>query len=185
MRKLIAAINLTLDGIIDHTAVSPDEKLHQHYADLLRHADIILYGRITYELMKYWKQFIDTPSGEKNMDDFAEAIDKIPKIVFSHTLTSPDWQTAGLADEPLETTVKSLKQQSGGSILVGSRSIIIQLMKLDLIDEYQFCVHPVIAGSGQSFFDDFKERKAFSLLKTEVFDSGAVIFYYARANDLN
>jgi len=86
MRKVIAAINMTLDGFCDHTAISPDEEIHQHYADLLDSADVILYGRITYQLMQFWQPLITNPSGEKSMDDFALAIDKIPKIVFSHTL---------------------------------------------------------------------------------------------------
>src|SRR5438045_3151746 len=69
MRKLIAAINMTLDGFCDHTAIIPDEEIHQHYADLLDYADVILYGRITYQLMQYWQTLIKNPSGEKSMDD--------------------------------------------------------------------------------------------------------------------
>jgi dihydrofolate reductase len=86
MRKLIAAINMTLDGFCDHTVIIPDEEIHQHYADLLGNADGVLYGRITYQLMQFWQNLIKNPSGEKSMDDFAMAIDRVPKIVFSHTL---------------------------------------------------------------------------------------------------
>ena len=136
MRKVVAAINMTLDGIYDHTAVIPDEEIHQHYTDLLNKGDAILYGRITYELMEYWRTLSENPSGEKAMDDFAMAIDKISKIVFSHTLKKVDWQSARLAQQNLEKEVLELKQQSGKNIFVGSRSLIIQLMKLNLIDEY-------------------------------------------------
>ncbi len=152
MRKLIAAINMTLDGFCDHTAGLPDEEIHQHYTELLRNADAILYGRVTYQLMGYWQTLIKNPSGEKSMDDFAMAIDKIPKIVFSHTLKDVVWDSARLSDQPIEEEVLELKQQSGKDILVGSRGLIIQLMKLNLIDEYQLCVHPVVAVCGLHFF---------------------------------
>ena len=86
MRKIIAAINMTLDGFCDHTVLLPDEEIHRHYTELLSDADAILYGRITYQLMQYWQALVKNPSGEKSMDDFAIAMDKIPKIVFSQTL---------------------------------------------------------------------------------------------------
>lgn len=76
MRKLIAGINMTLDGFCDHTVIIPDEEIHQHYAELLDNAGVVLYGRITYQLMQYWQTLLINPSGEKSMDDFAVAIDK-------------------------------------------------------------------------------------------------------------
>ena len=152
MRKLVAAINMTIDGFCDHTAGIPDEEIHQHYADLLRNADAVLYGRITYQLMQYWQDLLKNPSGEKEMDDFAAAIDKVPKIVFSNTLKSTGWDSARQASRPLEEEALALKQQSGKDILVGSRSLIIQLMNLNLIDEFQLCIHPVVAGSGLPLF---------------------------------
>ena len=108
MRRLIAAINMTLDGFCDHTVIIPDEEIHQHYADLLDNADAVLHGRITYQLMQYWQTLIKNPSGEKAMDDFAKAIDKIPKIVFSHTLKSTEWDSAKLANQPVEEEVLEL-----------------------------------------------------------------------------
>jgi dihydrofolate reductase len=178
MRKIIAAINMTLDGVFDHTAGIPDEEIHQHYTELLKEGDAILYGRITYQLMQYWQTLIKNPSGEKSMDDFAMAIDKIPKIVFSHTLKNTDWDSAKLSNQTIEEEVLELKQQSGGAILVGSRSLIIQLMKLNLIDEYQFCVYPVIAGTGLPLFENMNERTILKLIKTKTFSGGAVILYY-------
>lgn len=82
MRKLIAAINMTIDGFCDHTSGIPDEEIHQHYADLLRSADVALYGRITYQLMEFWRTVLENPTGDKAMDDFAVAIDNTRKIVF-------------------------------------------------------------------------------------------------------
>jgi dihydrofolate reductase len=178
MRKVIAAINMTIDGVCDHTAGLPDEEIHQHYTDLLDSADIILYGRITYQLMQYWQTLIKNPSGEKTADDFAVAIDKIQKIVFSHKLKNTDWDSAKLVTEPVEELVSALKQQSGKDILVGSRSLITQLMKLDLIDEFQLCVYPVIAGKGLLLFELVNDRTIFKLTKTKTFISGAVTLYY-------
>ena len=159
MRKIIAAINMTLDGFCDHTAGLPDEEIHQHYTELLGQADFILYGRTTYQLMEFWRTLLENPSDEKSMNDFAIAIHKIQKIVFSHTLKDVEWVSARLSDQAIKEEVLELKQSppaSGGSgpkdILVGSRSLIIQLMKLNLIDEYQLCVHPVVAGGGLPLF---------------------------------
>ncbi len=182
MRKIVAAINMTLDGFCDHTAIIPDDEIHQHYTDLLSSGDAVLYGRITYQLMQFWQTLIKNPSGEKSMDDFAMAIDKIPKIVFSHTLKNTEWDSAKLADRPIEEEVLRLKQQSGKDILVGSRSLIIQLLKLNLIDEYQFCVHPVVAGSGLPLFENINDRTVFKLMKTKTFRGGAVTLYYEPAN---
>src|SRR6188472_2554076 len=102
MRKLIAAINMTLDGFCDHTAGIPDDEIHQHYTDLISSADTILYGRITYQLMEYWRTVLENPTGDKAMDDFAVAIDSIPKIVFSRTLKNVEWKSAKLATQSPE-----------------------------------------------------------------------------------
>jgi dihydrofolate reductase len=178
MRKVIAAINMTIDGVFDHTAGLPSEEIHQHYTDLLDSADIILYGRTTYQLMQYWQTLINNPSGVKTADDFAIAIDKIQKIVFSHKLTNTDWESASVATKPIEELVRELKQQSGKDILVGSRSLITQLLKLNLIDEYQLCVYPVVAGNGLQLFEHVNDRTIFKLTKTKIFTNGAIALYY-------
>ena len=183
MRKIIAAINMTLDGIFDHTAGIPDAEIHQHYTELMDQGDAILYGRTTYQLMEYWRQFLENPSEEKSMNDFAIAIDKIPKIVFSHTLTTVDWKSATIANRDLEETVLALRQQPGKAIFVGSRSLIIQLMKLNLIDELQLCIYPVVAGHGLSLFENLNDRTIFKLLKTKTFSGGSIILYYEPRNE--
>ena len=178
MRKTIAAINMTLDGFCDHTAIIPDDEIHQHYADLLSNADTILYGRITFQLMEYWQTVVKNPTGNKSIDEFAVIMDRIPKIVFSHTLKKVEWESAKLANQAIDEEVLELKQQSGKVILVGSRSLILNLMKLNLIDEYQFCVHPVIAGNGLPLFENINDRTILKLIKTKTFSSGAVTLYY-------
>ena len=183
MRKIIAAINMTLDGFCDHTAIPADDELHQHYADLLSNADTVLYGRVTYQLMEFWRTLAENPSGEKSMDDFAIVMDNTPKIVFSHTLKNVDWKSAKLANRDLEEEVLELKQQSGKDIFVGSRSLIVQLMKLNLIDEFQLCIHPVVAGNGLPLFENINDRTIFKLVKTKTFNGGAVILYYEPRNE--
>lgn len=181
MRKLIAAINMTLDGFCDHTAIIPDDELHQHYTDLLNSADTILYGRITYQLMEYWRPMVSNPTGNKSEDEFAVAMDKIQKIVFSNTLENVEWKSARLANRKLEEEVRELKQlPANGSkdILVGSPSLIVSLTDLHLIDEYQLCIHPVLATHGLPLFKDLNSRSILKLLNTKIFGSGAIILYY-------
>jgi dihydrofolate reductase len=178
MRKLIAAINMTLDGFCDHTAVTPDEQIHDHYADLLSNAGIILYGRITFQLMEYWRTVVENPTGNEAIDQFAVVMDNIPKLVFSRTLKNTEWESARLANRDIEEEVLELKQQPGKNILVGSPGLIISLMKLDLVDELQLCVHPVIAGQGLPLFKNINDRTMLKLVNAKTFDSGAVILYY-------
>lgn len=98
MRKLIAAINMTLDGFCDHTAGIADDEIHQHYNELLSNSDAILFGRITYQLMEsYWPTAVKNPTGNKPIDEFAVTIEGISKIVFSHTLKNVEWKNAKLA----------------------------------------------------------------------------------------
>lgn len=180
MRKIIAAMNMTLDGSCDHTAGIPDEEIHRHYAELLNNAGTILYGRTTYQLMEYWRTVLENPTGEKSMDEFAVAIDSIPKIVFSRTLKNVDWKSAKLAERDLEEEVSALRQQPGKDIFVGSPGLISTLTGLNLIDEYQLCIHPVIAGSGLPLFKNVSEKIILNLVKTKIFGSGAVLLYYER-----
>jgi dihydrofolate reductase len=185
MRKVIAAINMTLDGYCDHTAgFLADEELHNHYADLLNNAGVILYGRTTYQLMQFWQTLLKNPSDEKSMNDFAISIDKIEKLVFSNTLKDTAWDTAKIANRTLEEEVLELKQKSGKDIFIGSRSLIIQLLNSNLIDEFQICIHPVIEGKGLPLFDQIKDRTVFQTYKTKSLNSGATVLYYEPVMDM-
>src|SRR5579862_2698404 len=100
MRKLIAAMNMTLDGFCNHTAMIADDEIHQHYNELLRSADTLIYGRTTYQLMEsYWPSVAKNPTGNKPADDFAVLIDNIPKIVYSRSLTTVPWKNSTLKNE--------------------------------------------------------------------------------------
>ena len=179
MRKLVAAINMTLDGFCDHTAMIADDEILQHYAGLLNNSGTVVYGRITYQLMEYWPTLIKKPTGNKSLDEYAIAIDTISKVVFSNTMHSVEWKTAMLVKGDLKDEILNLKNQSGQDILVCSRSLIVALTQLGLIDEYQLCVHPVIAGTGLSLFKGITDKIMLKLIKTKSFNCGAVILYYA------
>ena len=139
MRKLIAAMNMTLDGFCDHTTMIADDEIHEHYNELLNNADALLYGRITYQLMEsYWPTVVKNPTGNKPIDEFAVLIDNISKIVFSHTLTNVEWKNAKVATRSLEQEVLELKGSGDGSgknILVGSPGLIIEALNLNMVDE--------------------------------------------------
>lgn len=173
---------MTIDGFCDHTALIADEEIHQHYTTLLNNAGTLLYGRITYQLMEsFWPTVVKNPTGNKPMDDFAIAIENISKIVFSRTLKDMGWKNVELAKRGLKEEVLELKKsRNSGSkdILVGSPSLIVSFSNLNLIDEYQLCIHPVVAGKGLPLFKNIIDRAILKLVKTKTFGSGAIILYY-------
>src|SRR6187431_2425069 len=124
MKKLIAAMNMTLDGFCNHTAMIADEEIHEHYNDLLRNAGMLIYGRITYQLMEsYWPMVVKNPTGNQPTDEFAVLIDNIPKIVYSRTLEKVDWKNTTLKREIDLDEIEALRQSIKGSnqnIAVGS-----------------------------------------------------------------
>jgi dihydrofolate reductase len=182
MRKIIAAINMTVDGFCDHTAMTPDDETTQHYNELLGSADTLIYGRITYRLMEsYWPAIVKNPTGNKPTDEFAVLIDNIPKIVFSRTLENVGWKNTILKREVVKEEVLELKRRAGRNILVGSPSMIVAFTGLGLIDEYQLCVHPVILGKGLPLFKNINDRINLKLLKTKIFGSGQIVLYYEPA----
>jgi dihydrofolate reductase len=179
MRKLIAAINMTVDGFCDHTAIIPDEEIHQHYNDLLSNAGALLYGRITYQLMEsYWPLVVKNPTGNKPIDEFGVLIDNISKIVYSRTLKNVEWKNSELKKKIIKEEILELKQQAGKNIFAGSPGLIVTLTNLHIIDEYQLCVHPVILGSGLPLFKNITDRINLNLLKTKTFGCGAITLYY-------
>ena len=187
MRKVIAAINMTLDGFCDHTEMIADDEIHQHYNELLRNADTVIYGRITYQLMEsYWPTVVKNPTGNKTTDEFAVLIHNISKIVFSHTLKNVDpiaigWENAKLAKGSIKEEILELKQsRNGGSkdIIVGSRSLIVASMNLNLVDEFQISVQPIILGKGLPLLKNITDRINLKLLKTKTFSSGPITLYY-------
>jgi dihydrofolate reductase len=179
MRKIITSINMSLDGFCDHAANTPDDELHLHFNDLLRNSDTILFGRVTYELMEEsWPAILERPTGNAPVDEFAVLIDRISKVVFSRTLTRVQWKNARLAAAGLEEEASRLKRLSGGTILAGSRSVIMALLRYGLLDELQLCVYPSVLGRGLPLFDGIGERIDFALRETRTLGSGVVILHY-------
>lgn len=171
-------MNMTLDGFCDHTSMGADNEIHQHYSELLKTGSVVVYGRVTYQLMEYWPTVLKNPTGNKATDEFAVTMDQIPKLVFSRTLKSVEWKTARLATGSIQEEVLALRQQPGKDILVGSPGMIVAMTQLGLIDEYQLAVHPTIVGAGLPLFKNIRDRVDLKLLKTKTFGCGAVIFYY-------
>ncbi len=182
MRKVIAAMNMTLDGFCDHTAGIVDDETHQHYNDLLSSAGTLIYGRTTFQMMEsYWPKLVEEPSGIKTSDEFAVLIDNIPKIVYSRTLKNVAWKNSTLKNELVKEEILELKQQTGKDIMVGSPSMIVAFTKLNLVDEYQLMIHPVILGKGLTLFKNITEQVDLKLLKTKTLRCGAVVMYYQSA----
>lgn len=183
MRPLIATINLSLDGFCDHTLGNPDAQIHDYYTQLLDTAGVILYGRKTYELMTFWQEILAHPSEKRSMNDFAAAINRLPKLVFSRSLQSQGaaalgWESAQLATRSLAEEIQTLKAQDGKPVLLGSPSMIAQATQLHLVDEYRLCLHPVIAGQGLTLFKDLTQQVPLRLRDTRTFEGGAVLLCY-------
>ncbi len=181
MRPLRYSINVTLDGCCDHEAVTPDEESHRYWADSLARADALLFGRITYRMMEEaWKRPA-TGGWPDWMDDglvaFAETIDAIRKHVVSTTIDEVDWN-AELVRGDLAEAVRALKQQPGRGLFVGGLTLPLALADLGLIDEYEFLVHPVVAGHGPTLFAGLRVPLDLELVGREDFRSGAVALRY-------
>ena len=169
---------MTLDGFCDHTAGIADDETHQHFTELLSSAETIIFGRITYQLMEYWRSVVENPTGNRSTDDFAAVIDNIQKIVYSRTLGGVDWKNTELKRDVVKDEILELKKQAGKNILVGSPSLIVALVQLDLIDEYQLVLQPIVLGSGLPLFKDISDRIDLKLLNTKAFGCGAIVLYY-------
>jgi dihydrofolate reductase len=174
---------MTVDGYFGHEDGIADEELHQYYAELLRGASVILFGRKTYQLMfPYWHTVAENQSESRATIEFARTIDSINKVVFSKTLKSVEMKNTTLSSANLEEEVRKLKQQPGENIYVGSLSIASQLSQSGLIDEYYIAIHPIIAGKGPRLFetDGLKERLQLELAESKIFGSGVVALHYKK-----
>ena len=177
MRPLRYSINVTLDGCCDHRVGIADEELHRHAVENLDQADALLFGRVTYELMEWWRQ--PAPAGARPdwMEAFARKIDTIKKYVVSSTLDRVDWN-AELVRGDLGKAVQQLKRESGKGLFTGGVKLPLALAELGLIDEYEFVVHPRIAGHGPTLFAGLTKRIDLKLVSRLEFGSGAVAMRY-------
>lgn len=140
---------MTLDGFCNHEAGIADEEIHEHYNEVLRSGDTLIYGRTTYQLMEsYWPGVVKNPTGNKPADDFAVLIDNIQKIVYSRTLKSVTWRNSILKHEINKEEILALKQQAGKNIFVGSPGMIVQMLEPGVVDELHINVLPTVLGKG-------------------------------------
>jgi dihydrofolate reductase len=180
MRPLRYSINVTLDGCCDHREISADEDLHRHHAENLAHADALLFGRVTYEMMEAgWRP---RPGARPDwmepwMEPFARTIDAAKKYVVSSTLDRVDWN-AELVRGDLGKAVQQLKQESGKGLFVGGVKLPLALAELGLIDEYEFVVQPRLVGHGPTLFAGLSKRVDLKLVSRLEFGSGAVAMRY-------
>jgi dihydrofolate reductase len=184
MRRLVVFNSVTLDGYF--TAVngdlswahrgSEDAEWNAFIADNAKGGGQLLFGRITYELMKsYWP----TPQALENSPAVAEQMNNLPKVVFSRTLDKATWKNTKLVKGDVPGAVRKMKQEPGQDmVLMGSGSIVSQLAQEGLIDEYQFVVTPVVLGQGRTMFEGIKQELSLKLTKTRSFGNGKALLCY-------
>jgi dihydrofolate reductase len=182
MRPLRYSINVTLDGCCDHREIPADEDLHRHAAENLAQADALLFGRVTYEMMEAaWRAPARTGAKpdwmEPWMEPFARTIDAAKKYVVSSTLGRVDWN-AELVRGDVGKAVQQLKQQPGNRLFVAGVTLPMALAELGLIDEYEFVVHPRLAGHGPTLFAGLSKPIDLRLVSRQELRSGAVAMRY-------
>src|SRR5687767_12750966 len=179
MRPLRYSINVTLDGCCDHREMIADEDLHRHAMENIAQADALLFGRVTYEMMEAaWRLSTRMVVMPDWTESFARTIDAAKKYVVSSTLERVDWNAELIRGDQLGTAVQQLKRESGQGLFVGGVTLPLALAELGLIDEYEFVVHPRIAGHGPTLFAGLSQRIDLQLVSRQEFGSGAVAMRY-------
>jgi dihydrofolate reductase len=186
MRKLSVFNSVTLDGYFSGTNGdlswahdrSEDAEFNSFVADNAKGGGVLLFGRVTYELMaSYWP----APEALRKDPVVAERMNGLLKVVFSRTLAQAPWSNTTLVKGDLAAEVRRLKEAPGENmVILGSGSIVSQLTTMGLIDEYQFVVTPVVLGKGKTMFDGIKEKLPLKLTKTRSFGNGKVFLRYER-----
>jgi len=191
MRKVILAMQVTLDGFIEGLkgeldwAMKEDEETWKDVFELQKSADTLLLGRVMYPVFeKYWLAAPTNTSSTKNEIEYARLADKMQKIVFSKTLEKVEWKTTRIVKDHIAEEILKMKQQpSKDMVLLGGAGLVSTFMNLGLINEYHLNVNPVVLGGGKPLFKDVKERHKLKLIKTKMFKSGKVVLHYCKAPD--
>jgi dihydrofolate reductase len=176
------SINVTLDGCCDHRAIIPDEEIHRHALENIERADALLFGRVIYEMMEAaWRSPAVSGAApdwmEPWMMPFARTIHSAKKYVVSSTLPRVDWN-AELVRGDLGSAVRALKAQPGKGMLTGGLQLPLALAELGLIDEYEFILHPRLAGHGPTLFAGLSKPVDLKLVRQSQLGSGAVAMTY-------
>jgi dihydrofolate reductase len=183
MRNVIYAINITLDGCCDHTKTSGSDEILEHFTHLLQDADLLAYGRKTYQLMvPYWPDIAKNHSGTKAEIEFARTFDSINKVVFSQSLESAEGKNTRIVRTNPQDEILKLKEAPGRNIFVGGVAIPSQLIELGLVDEYRFVVHPILAGEGRRLLEGVSlgEKLQLKLAESKILKSGCVALRYLK-----
>jgi dihydrofolate reductase len=180
MRKTVAGIFMTLDGVVE----SPEKWQLRYFDDELgelietaaANADAMLLGRRTYEeFASFW------PS-QNGDDPMADYMNDTPKYVVSSTLTELDWRNSILVSGNVAETVDALKRQPGGNIQIyGSPTLVRSLLRDGLLDQLDLLVHPIVVGGGQRLFEDGDYGTMLRLVASRTFDTGVLALTYAPA----
>ncbi|MBV7533722.1 dihydrofolate reductase family protein [Chitinophaga sp. sic0106] len=182
MRHLIYGINLTIDGYCEHTQLPGSAEIHEYFTDLLAKTDLAIYGRKTYDLMvPYWPDVAKAPTGDKAIDRFAQIFNGIEKIVCSRTRTDFEGNPRVLHDN-LTEQIMALKQAPGKDISIGGVTLPGELIKLGLVDEFYFVVHPVLGGQGRKLLDgaNLPEQLSLTLADATTLASGCMALHYVK-----
>lgn len=183
MRKVIFSMNTTIDGFFEgpHHELDwtiADDELHEYYAQLLKTAGVILFGRVTYELMlSYWPNAYNDPNNTKSELDFADAINPLPKIVYSNTLQHVGWNTT-VRKAVIPEEIRKMKNEPGGDIFIDGATLAQAFINYGLVDEIQVMMHPVAIGAGIPLFKGIDGGMKLTYLRSQVLQSGAVALTY-------
>ncbi len=184
MRKLVLFAHISLDGFAGDIHggldfLSYNKELQEFADEVVKTVGAAIYGKNTYHLMSYWPTVLDNADASKQELDHARWVQEIPKIVFSTTLPSVDWNNTKLIKDNVVEEVNKLKQQPGKDLVIfGSPGLAKNFMRLGLIDEYRLTLHPVILGEGISLFDRNAQMSNLTLLKSKTLGSGVVTLHY-------
>jgi dihydrofolate reductase len=183
-RKLFSFMVVTLDGFSEgpnHEFDWPnvDDEFNEFSLSQLNDIDILLFGRVTYQLMAgYWP----TPEAQREDPATADRMNNAAKIVFSNTLTTAEWNNTRLVNDDAAHVVADLKQRPGKDMaLFGSSTLTVSLLQQGLVDELRVMVNPILLGGGVSLFTGLKDRVPLRLLRTATFSSGNVLLTYQPA----
>jgi dihydrofolate reductase len=187
MRKLFLSMLVSLDGFIEGPNreldwFEEDADFQDYCTHMLRSIDLMLFGRVAYELMlSYWPAAGANPQNTPQQAEWAHHMNSLPKIVFSRTLQKAEWNNTRIVRDDIANEICTLKQQPGKDIaLFAGAQIASTFVDLDLIDEYRLILHPLLLGGGTPLFKGARERKKLKLLNTRTFSSGVVVLYYSR-----
>ncbi|BCW64127.1 dihydrofolate reductase family protein [Paenarthrobacter sp. MSM-2-10-13] len=185
MGLLTFSINVTLDGCVDHREGIADDETHALFTRLLEQGGAMLWGRTTYEMMEsYWPLVasgeVDAPPA---LREWALTLETIPKYVVSSTRSKFPWTNSHHLVGDLQIAVQELKDRTPEGVLVGSGKLATELDRLDLIDEYKFLIHPMIAGHGPTLYQGgLPSTRHLKLVSSEPLSNGAVYMHYRRAD---